>query len=68
MAKPADELNSEVLRRDLNLEFHGSRAWRAWRGTAARLMRELDIVKPQEAFGPPTIHIYFVKPGYKIDE
>jgi len=31
-------------------------------------MRELDIVKPQEAFGPPTIHIYFVKPGYKIDE
>jgi hypothetical protein len=68
VAKPADESNSEVLRRDLNLEFHGSRAWRAWRDTAARLMRELDIVKPQEAFGPPTIHIHFVKPGDMINE
>jgi Family of unknown function (DUF5681) len=32
------------------------------------LMRELDILKPQEAFGPPPIHIHFVKTGDKINE
>lgn len=32
------------------------------------LMRELGILKPQAAFGPPTIHIHFVKPDDKINE
>ena len=32
------------------------------------LMRELGILKPQAAFGPPAIHIHFVKPGDKINE
>lgn len=32
------------------------------------LMRELGILKPQAAFGPPTIHIHFVEPGDKINE
>ena len=27
------------------------------------LMRELDILKHQAAFAPPTIHIHFVEPG-----
>ena len=27
------------------------------------LMRELDILKPQAVFGPPTIHIHFVERG-----
>ena len=34
--------------------------------TLINLMRELDILKPQEVLSPPEIHIHFVGPGDKI--
>jgi hypothetical protein len=34
--------------------------------TLINLMRELDILKPQEVLSPPEIHIHFVEPGDKI--
>ena len=30
--------------------------------TLINLMRELDILKPQEVLSPPEIHIHFVEP------
>jgi hypothetical protein len=34
--------------------------------TLINLMRELDILKPQEVLSPPDIHIHFVGPEDKI--
>ena len=33
-----------------------------------KLMRDLDILKPQEALRPPAIHIHFTGPRDKINE
>ena len=35
--------------------------------TLINLMRELDILKPQEVLSPPEIHIHFGGPGDKIE-
>ena len=34
--------------------------------TLINVMRDLDILKPQEVLSPPDIHIHFVGPGDKI--